>query len=198
MPDFSAFTDQQLVACISAGDESAFDALVRRYYSGLLTYLTVALRSQTVGEDVLQDLWLRVWQRRLELPPDVHIRVYLYAAARNHVLDYHRGERRRSLAYERAQQEFQFTVSGVSEWDTLSELEREEIAAAIGDATAALPERCREMWTLSRDHGLSYSEIATLTGVSVNTVKTQVGRAMTALRGAIKPFLALLFVVASR
>jgi RNA polymerase sigma-70 factor (ECF subfamily) len=197
VPDYSAFTDQQLVACIGTGDEGAFDTLVRRYYSALLTYLTRAVRSQAIAEDLLQDLWLRVWQHHLDLPPDVNIRIYLYAAARNHVLDYHRGERRRAAAYERAQQEYQPTISEVSEWDTLSELEREEIAAAIRAATAALPERSREIWTLSRDHGLSYSEIAAVTGVSVNTVKTQVGRAMTALRAAIEPFLLLMVVVIS-
>jgi RNA polymerase sigma-70 factor, ECF subfamily len=196
--DFSAFTDEQLVIRISAGDEEAFDALVRRYYSNLLTYLVIAVRSQAVGEDLLQDLWLRVWQHRLELPPDVNIRVYLYAAARNHLLDYHRGERRRTAAYDRAQQQYYPTISEVPQWDILSELEQQEIVEVIQHATAALPERCREMWTLSRDHGLSYAEIASLTGVSVNTVKTQIGRAMTALRGALKPFLLLFFFVVSR
>ena len=81
--------------------------------------------------------------------------------------------------------------------DPLRALTNAELADTIHRAVRALPPRCREVWELSRNHGLGYEEIAGVTGVSVNTVKTQMARALRALREALVPFLgaSLLFGV---
>jgi len=66
-------------------------------------------------------------------------------------------------------------------FDAATAIEQHDLANVVRAAVAELPERCREIFVLSREHGLSYSEIAEALGVSVSTVKTQMGRAIVAL-----------------
>jgi RNA polymerase sigma-70 factor (ECF subfamily) len=69
------------------------------------------------------------------------------------------------------------------------------LRAAARAAIVGLPERCHEIFVLSRVHGLSYSEIASALGISVSTVKTQMGRALAAISARLTPLLALTFVL---
>lgn len=198
MPSVSTYdptADAELVRRIRAGDDSAFDALVRAYYAGLLQYLASTVRAQDVAEELLHDLFLRLWKRRHTLPEDITVRAYLYGAAHHHVLDHRRSVRRRDRAYDAVSRGVPDQSSEAAPWDTLAMLEQNELREALHAAAETLPERCRDVWRLSREHGLSYSEIAHAMGISINTVKTQMGRALGVLREAAKPFFLLLVLV---
>jgi RNA polymerase sigma-70 factor (ECF subfamily) len=186
----SWFDDNTLVSRIRSGDKHAFETLVTCSYTPLLTYLTYAVGTEDVASDLLQELYVQLWRRRDQLPDDRSLQAYLVAAARHRVIDHARTKRR----LERQQQAYAvWQVHGAhAESDPQRDVEYAELVRAGQTAVASLPERACEIWRLNREQGLTFTEIAQVLGISVNTVKTQMSRAAAAIRAAIAPFLSLL------
>jgi RNA polymerase sigma-70 factor (ECF subfamily) len=188
--------DVVLAERAAAGDADAFNAIVVRYYRPVLTYLTYQVHSADIAEDILQDIFFRLWRNAVGIPVDGNLRLYLYRAARNGVLDYQRSERRAGQAMEN------YTLVRTIDADLmltadnpLSTLERLELAQRVAQAIDNLPERAREVFLLHREQHLNYQEIAALLGITSNTVKFHIGRAVSAIKGAVGPFLGLLLFV---
>ncbi len=129
-------------------------------------------------------MFLRVWERRARLDPAGSLRALLYRSAHNAALNHikHREIERR---WAQAAQAAPEPVAPEAE----AGVRERELSGAIQDAIASLPERCRQIFLMSRQQGLSYAEIAELLGLSVKTVETQMGRALKALRAALSGFL---------
>ena len=195
--------DQALLASLRAGSdaeaERSFDALIRAYYDELLRYAIRALRSHAAAEDVMQDVFLHLWATRMTLEVRESFRAYLYAALRRKILDYVKVERRHIRREDAIAREHVAEASRGDVWDrdadAVQAIEQADLASAVHGAIGQLPERCREAYVLSREHGLSYPEIAETLGISVNTVKTQMGRAIAVLRRVAAPFLALVLAL---
>lgn len=167
---------------LTAGTESShreeFEKLFRTHYAALVTFASGMVASMDAAEDLVQEVFIAVWRRRAELPPAAVARAYLYKAVRHRALNALRHDR---IARESAESsERPFAVASVEDDLILGETE-----SAVRAAIAGLPERARLMFTLSRDQGLTYAEIASVTGVSVKTVETQMGRALRALRESL-------------
>jgi RNA polymerase sigma-70 factor (ECF subfamily) len=129
-----------------------------------------------VAEEIVQDVMLELWRRRESLARDTSPQAYLFQSTRNRALNHVRHER-----VERKGEPILTTQAGV-EASAPAELVEEEIGVALRAAVSELPERCREVFELSRTHGLKYSEIATVLGISVKTVEAQMGKALRSLR----------------
>jgi len=178
--------DRDLLSRIRQGDQGAFDVLFRAHYAPLVRHVEGMLRRRDVAEEVVQDVMLELWRRRETLVVDDSLRAYLYRATRNRALNHLRHEAivRRS--------EPELTPDGESgggpRADTV--LVDEEIDVAVRQAVAELPDRCREVFELSRVRGLKYAEIATALGISVKTVEAQMGKALRLLRERLAPWLA--------
>jgi RNA polymerase sigma-70 factor (ECF subfamily) len=171
-----------LTARIRAGDASAFQTLFRTHYGELCSFVHTQVGSADIAEEIVQDVLLRVWHNRSRLDPQQSLRPYLYRAARNHAINH---LKRRRL--EEHWQQLSATASPAAT-STDDAVRVHELSDAIGHAVAALPERCRLIFQMSRDQGLSYAEIAAVLGISVKTVETQMGRALKALRTSLAPF----------
>lgn len=177
------------VARLRNGDEGALAEIIREYRAPLASFVARMLRRDADdADDLLQQLFFRFWKHRETLDPEISLRAYLFSAARNHVLNHMRDHAR-----ERGHVELDDNVAFIP--SAAAELEARDLADAVGRAIDKLPARCREIFLLSRDGGLSYPEIAVSTGVTVNTVKTQMSRALTALMRAAAPFLATLLYI---
>jgi len=131
------------------------------------------------AEELVQDVMFKVWERREHLAMGDELKTYLYRATRNHALNLLR--RRRLERLWQAMLPREEPSVAAEEPDDSSELER-----AVRAAIDALPDRCREVFLLSREHGLSYAAIAATMGISVKTVETQMGRALKALRFSLR------------
>lgn len=181
--------DDALIPRIRAGDSDAFEQLIRLTYSDLLGYVNSKIHSIPDAEDILQDVFLRVWRKRSSLAVDVTIRAYLFTAVRNQLLNHLRGAKRATVA----------TAAYAAELNSSLVLrnsaEDTELATAIQGALSQLPDRAREVWELHSFQQLTYPEIATVLGLSLNTVKSHMSRAISGLRVALKPLLALLIIV---
>jgi RNA polymerase sigma-70 factor (ECF subfamily) len=177
-----AARDRLWVERIRTGDAPAFEAMFRAYKNDLGAFLQGFLRSREAAEEVIQDLFLRIWEQRHEWEVAVPLNIYLFRAARNRAISYLRHERVETRFRERACGAADGGVrppspSWADERARVSELED-----AIERAVNELPERCREVFRLNRYHHLSYVEVAEVMGISVKTVEVQMGRALTALR----------------
>ncbi len=166
----------------------------RSYYPGLLRFAHAQLGERADAEEVVQDVFLRIWRDRERLGVDRSLRNYLLACVRNQVIDRHRRLRteRRSIEANPAGAPEAALGGSIADAAAFAELD-----AAIRHAIAALPERCRTAFVLCREQGLSYAEAAVVMEVSPATVKTQMARALTSLRSALKPFLSLLVFLSS-
>jgi len=172
-----------LLERLRQGDEAAFDAIFREWYPSLVRSAESIVRSRAVAEEVVQDVMLELWRRRESLAKDSSPQAYLFQSTRNRALNHIRHERVEQKSEPELIRQTEMTASAHSQ------LVEEEIEAALKTAVSELPDRCREVFELSRIHGLKYAEIATTLGSSVKTVEAQMGKALRTLRVKLAPWL---------
>ena len=175
--------DRELLARLTAGDQSAFDAIFRLHYAYLVAFAQGMLRDRSTAEDVAQEVMLELWRRRADVVIQESLRAYLLRATRNRSLN----QLRHANVQRRAEPHL-MTDEAVSP-PGASEVVADELRAAIGAAVAELPPACREVFRLSREQGLKYSEIASTLGISVKTVESQMGKALRHLRERLASWL---------
>lgn len=179
----SAIDDRELLARVRAGETSAFDAIFRANYALLVRVAESMLRERATAEEIAQDVMLELWRRRESLDVTDSVRGYLLQATRNRTLNElrHRAIERKSEPQ---------IIEGARGFASTDAAAREgEIEIALQAAVAELPDRCRQVFELSRAEGLKYSEIATRLGISVKTVEVQMGKALRLLRERLKAWL---------
>jgi len=182
-PEIRTVDDRELLARIRQGDERAFDVVFREHYASLVRCAEAMLHRRDVAEEIVQDVLLALWQRRDALVVEDSLRAYLFRATRNRSLNH-----LRHAAIER-RAEPDLSAVEVPDAPAPNELIGEEIDVALRTAIATLPPRCREVFELSRVHGLRYAEIATTLAISVKTVEAQMGKALRMLREQLAPWL---------
>ena len=165
---------------LRAGDPDAFTELSAAWYGGLFDFAASITGDRFVAEDVVQDVLLNVWEMRRTLSPQTTLRAYLFRAVRNRALN----ERRRKAAFSDAQHELPGTGS-----DPHAVVQYDHLLADYRRAIAELPERRQLVFRLCRLYGLSYDECASVLGISVNTVRTQMSDALRHIRLALADYL---------
>ena len=180
----------QLLAAIRNGDETAFKTLFYSYYDQLYRQAFRYVKDAQVAEEIAQDIFVNLWKGRKKLTLHTSLDAYLSVSTRNHSLNYLKSRYARQRA-----QTLEVTDNILSDAPGVESISPEELRALLEKAIASLPEKCRIVFTLSREHGLTYQEIADELGVTKETVKTQIKIALQKLRHALKEYgeLCLLF-----
>ncbi|HZS61609.1 MAG TPA: RNA polymerase sigma-70 factor [Gemmatimonadaceae bacterium] len=168
--------DEELLARVRAGDNRAFEQLFRRYAEPLYDCAYGYVGSRDVAQDVVQQLFVTLWERRRIWQVSGTVATYLYRAVRNGSLNALRSNRRRLAFGERISD-----VPGIEQ-----ELEAADLARAVARIVARLPERCREVFRLNRYHHLTYAEVAEVLNLSVKTVENHMARSLRELRSRLK------------
>lgn len=165
------------LAEIRNGNETAFKKLFYEFYDPLYRQAYRYVTDAQVAEEIVQDTFVNLWNKRSSLKIQSSLAAYLGVSIRNHSLNYlkSRYARQRSLILEPSELE----LADTPRMETLS---REELRQLLEQAIAQLPEKCRIIFTLSRNHGLTYQEIADKLGITKETVKTQIKIALQKLR----------------
>ncbi len=176
--------DAELARRIRSGDESALATVFRAHYGALASFTLRFVDSRDVAEELVQDLFLSLWARREQLSAIESFRTYLFRAMRNRALNH----LRRKRLERKWEQENYLPAEPATPGRTDDETTGKEVAIAMDRAIAKLPPRCREVFLLSREGGLTYTQIGVSLGISVKTVETQMGRALKSLRLALEPF----------
>ncbi len=183
--------DQQLINGIREGDIAAFEELHKRYYIFLCLVAEHIVRNPGDAEEIVSDVFLKLWNIREKIEITVSIKAYLCKAVRNTALNY--------LEQNKANNNLTDSLSNSDNrllaWDgdyPLGQLYEKEIISILDHGIETLPEACREIFMLSRDKDLHYSEIASKLGLSVNTIKTQMKIALSRLRENLKDYLIII------
>ena len=172
----------QLAAAIRSGDESAFVQLFRRHVTGLIHTASRIVRSEAVAQDIVMDIFARVWRERLSIAEDTRLPSYLTVAVRNACIDYLRHDRLElSVQQMSIQGEWAPGMSAVP-LTPEEELERSEAKELIRHAFTSLPQRMRQVLELRWLADKSYKEISKELGMPVKSVENYLGRAMRLLR----------------
>ena len=174
--------DRDILDRLRAGHQDAFDSVFRLYYAPLVGVAESMLREREAAEDVVQDVMVELWRRRENIVLETSLRAYLFRAARNRALNHLRHLR---VAPRAEPDAAELIAVPAADRDTLEE----EMETALRQAVAGLPQRCREVFELSRVQGLRYAEIAEALSISLKTVEAQMGKAIRVLRVRLAPWL---------
>ncbi len=179
----AASDDRELLVELRAGSQPAFDAIFRGHYAHLVAFAQSLLHDRGSAEDVAQDVMLELWRRRESLDIHESLRAYLLRATRNRALN-----QLRHANVERRAEPFLMGEASIDAAGA-SHVVASELRAAIVSAITELPPGCREVFELSRTHGLRYAEIAATLGISVKTVESQMGKALRHMRNRLAAWL---------
>lgn len=184
-----------ILAELKQGSEQAYQRLFYAYFADLVLYAASILKDREAAEDIVQELFITFWQEQKYRGIDSGLEGYLYRSARNICLNYLRDKKRRNDRLWKAMTEATEKVSL-----SLDELEFEREQEEIFRAYHQLPVHCKQIFTLCCFEGLKYQEVADQLDISINTVRTQMGRAFKFLRDALggKTFSSILFFLWNR
>ncbi len=182
-PEQVQISDAELVRAIARGDEQAFASLYRRYSSTLFGFLIRILNSPPEAEDVLQEVFVHVWQRAADFD-ETRGRVFTWLAtiARSRAVDRQRATGARDRTEGKAAHEER--PEDVS--DAAEDAVRTELRKILLNALGEIPEGQREALLLAYFEGLSQSEIAERTGKPLGTVKTRTRDGLRKLRDLLR------------
>jgi len=170
------YCDIELLDGLKQNNISVFNAIYLQYSKPLYVYLLHKLKDPELCNDVLQDIFVTVWEKRDELKIDTSIKSYLYQAARFKIVDIYR----RDIKYQKYLSELEgYIVEPSTITDRIDNRKKlEEVATAVNN----LPEKMREIFILSRYEHQTTRDIASKTNLSPQTVKNQISKALRILR----------------
>ena len=169
---------------LKTGDIKAFEMLYNEQYIPLCCFAQRFVFDLDTAREIVQDVFVRIWEKRTSLPVEISLKAYLYTSVRNKCIDY---LKHLNVEYEFEKKRIkEIRESGNNSFNTIDDpldgLVTKELENAIKDATENLPQKCREIFELSRFKGLKYREIAEKLNISVKTVETQMSRAIESLK----------------
>lgn len=161
--------------------EAFMQALFKGYYRPLGNVIFRVVQDRAVVEDLLQDVFLRVWHNRETLVIGTSYKAYLYRAAINAALR-HAERQKRQVGWDEA------NVIEPGRDTTAEQLDAQDAEQLVAAALEALPPQCRAVFLLSRQEGLSYQQIAETLDVAPKTVENQMGKALRIMRDKLSGF----------
>lgn len=175
--------DIEIIGRIRKGDVEEFESLFRSSYVSLVRYAKTMVRDYDSSEEIVQDLFFRLWRDRENLRVESSLNGYLYRAVHNRCLHYIDHIR----VVEKYEREMAVNSGGYAEIPT-DVINYSDLQAKIADILERLPERCGKIFCMSRFEGLKYSEIAEKLSVSVKTVEANMGKALKEFRKALAEY----------
>jgi len=166
----SANNDEiMLLNLIREGDKLAFRHLFETYFTPLCRFMHLYIHEKEIVEELALDIFTYLWENRKSIQIQISLKAYLFQAARNKCLNILR-QKKQLVSLD----EVDFDIEVTNEMS----LETDELFHLIQEAVLALPERCKEIFHLSRTENLTNKEIAEKLNISVKTVETQITRAL--------------------
>jgi RNA polymerase sigma-70 factor (ECF subfamily) len=168
---------------------SEFESLFRDWYQPLCRYVRHLSGSNHIAEDLVQDVFVRLWDRQPDLGSSGAWKAYLYKSVSNAYLNLAQRQMSRQVSMDGMTQE------PFHENNPEQILNESEIQILYDLALAKLPPACRQVFCLRRHEKLSYKEIASLLGISEKTVENQMSQAIRLLKASLGPVLIIFFAL---
>ena len=175
--------DHKEIKSFSFLDLKSFESVFREYYQMLCSYAFRFVNDTDTAEEIVQELFFKLWEKRTEIHVNSSLKSYLFSAVHNRCLKFieHRNVEAKYRNY--------YLLHG-------SEIDNEqhhtsnvkELQGIIERTLNSLPERCSRIFRLNRFEGLKYNEIAIKLSISVKTVEANMGKALKLLRRNLKNY----------
>jgi RNA polymerase sigma-70 factor (ECF subfamily) len=169
--------EKQWINNIKNGDIKSFESFFRQFYQPLCEYASSLVKDYDLSEELVQDVFFQIWKKRADIKIQTTLQGYLYQSVKNECLQHIRHKAVEKKYAEKVQKDFNHT-----EYFPTDELVVNEISDKINSTLESLPDKCKEIFKLSRFEGLKYSEIAEKLSVSVKTVESYMGKALKIFR----------------
>ena len=176
------YNDNLLRILINDGHENAFEFIFKEYYESLCNYLTHFIKREDVIEQLVQDVFINIWENRKNFSPKGNIKSYLFRAVKNQTINYLKHETVKQKSNEELKLLYYSTEENIEK-----QFEKEELLKLIEEGINLLPEKCREIFLLVKFSGLTYKETAVILNISHKTVENQMGKALKSLREFLLP-----------
>ena len=174
---------------LQRGDKKVFGELFNAFYEPLCRYCLQKGMGRESAEEIVQDVFVKIWIRRESLKVNTSISAYLYRMVLNTLINQ---KKHQSVRADYQAHVLAFRPLDADQGQAGAENEIRRLAA---DAVAGMPEKRRMVYELSRKEGLKYSEIATAMGISVKTVEAHLSAALEHMRRHLKDYLPICFLV---
>lgn len=170
---------------LKSGDEKFYKSLFKEYYPALTFYALKIVNSAETAREIVQDLFVKIYEKRYSLNIDTSLKSYLYRSVYNSCMNY-------IQHVSIMEHHHKIIRSETNDVESFSEDEifRVELEQKIYNEIEKLPEQCRKIFKMNRFDGMSNSEIAEELGLSKRTVETQISKALKVLRGRLSRDLA--------
>ncbi len=179
-----------LIDRLRKGEETAYEILFKEYYKVLTMFANRYLRDIEAAKELVQDLFVHLYERRENLDINSSLKSYLYRSAHNRCINYINAQKIRSKYAEHVN-----TNSDVRDNSLEHQVNTTEIEHALYKAIGELPPKCQSIFKMNRFDGLSNTEIADKLRLSKRTVETQISKALKILRVKMEPYMAAGMVI---
>jgi|SRR5665648_906609 len=192
-------SDLELVNRIKSNDENAFKIVFREYYSRLYYFILEFVSLEDIAENIVQDTFFTLWNKRKELKDDSNLSAYLFTVARNNCLYKLRDQRYKKRLFDSNSfdiNELEMYSEVLNSMDS-SAFTFKEIDRIIEQTLAELPPQCKRVFILSRFEERKNKEIAEELNISVKVVEKHITKGLKKFKTSLKdylPFVAYLFI----
>ncbi|MFY9150589.1 MAG: RNA polymerase sigma-70 factor [Prolixibacteraceae bacterium] len=189
MQTIHGIEEKDLIIRLKNGDQTAFELLFHFYYSGLVMYSTQFTTDRMEAEEIVQDFFVRFWQKHQQIISSDSLKGYLFSAIKNGSLNF--------LKHKKIEEKYIREMGELSKHHLAYNPDiyvASELQEKVKNAIDLLPEKCREIFILSRIRGMKNVEIATELNISKRTVETQISKALKVMRVELKDYVRLLIL----
>lgn len=182
---FSSFySDEELLDLLKSDDNNAFRELYERYWKKLLVRANILLDSNEDAEELVHDIFVKLWKKRNTIALRHTFHTYVAAMLQYACFEV-LANRKRNVSVKNIE------MTGFADTSTQEYLDFDSLRNQLEDAVKQLPDKCQLIFRLSREEGLSDKAIAEKLHISVNTVRTQIARALRKLKASLNSFFIL-------
>lgn len=181
MSNINRTTEKLLIIKLVKGNNKAFRKIFDIYRNDVYAYSLSLLKTKVLAEEIVQDVFLKVWQHRDRLNPDLSFKSYLFTITRNLTFNLIN-----KVANNRKLKEEVFYKSQKSYSPIEDEIANKDYEIIKNKAIEQLPPKCKVIFQMSRNQGMSYEEISKVLNISVSTVKGQMSKSLATIRGFLQ------------
>jgi RNA polymerase sigma-70 factor (ECF subfamily) len=190
MQIINGISEEILIGRFIRGDETAFELLFRHYYPGLVIFVSQITLDKAEAEEIVQDFFFRLWERRDQIKESPSLKSYLFTSVKNRGISFIVGKNYESRKIDELKRVMGSNLTYEQDVFVTSELQEK-----IKQAFEKLPPRTKEIFILSRFDDLKNDEIAQKLNISKRTVEIQISNALKILRQELKDYIGLLFLL---
>lgn len=183
--------EKKILERLKEGDSKAFESVFRFWYEPLVHFAEEYISDLDSARNIVQDIFMKLWEKHELVDPDSNLKSYLYMATRNASLSYLRHLKVESSYFEKTiknNEDLQLNYEALEELN-LEQIDFSKLEKLIQDTIDSLPERCREVFLMSRYDEMKNKEIAEKLNISVKAVEANITRAITKLRENTREYL---------